>query len=112
MFCLDYLQCLQKWSLSRDFIIITSTLPVDTHWQNAVDVVSCDEHVAELAKMENTFQLAVENQAPSKTNQMPIKNKKNQKIKMQTKSKVMRIVLFRNRVDKRAQTILFDKQFE
>ena len=38
--------------------------------------------------------------------------KKNQKIKMQTKSKVMRIVLFRNRVGKRAQTILFDKQFE
>ena len=49
------------------------TLPDYTR-QN--DAVSCDEHyVAEQAKMENTFQLAVENQVPSKINQTPIKNK-------------------------------------
>ena len=36
--------------------------------------------VSEQGKKENTFQLVVENQAPSKINQIPIKNKtKNQK---------------------------------
>ena len=51
---------------------MSPTLPGDTE-QN--DAVSCDAQVAEQEKMENTFQLAVENQVPSKINQMPIKNK-------------------------------------
>jgi hypothetical protein len=51
---------------------MSPTLPVDTVQS---DAVSCDAQVAEQEKMENTFQLAVESQVPSKINQTPIKKK-------------------------------------
>ena len=54
------------------------TLPDDTR-PNAAALA--DAYVAEQGKMENTFQLVVENQVPSKINVMPIKKKQKKNAK-------------------------------
>ena len=58
------------------------TLPGENYDNSENVVVAFAAHVvSEQVKKENTFQLDVENQAPSKINQIPIKNKtKNQNV--------------------------------
>ena len=64
--------------------VVNQTLPDQENCDNSENYVAgaCVAHVvSEQEKKENTFQLAVENQAPSKINQIPIKNKrKNQNV--------------------------------
>ena len=53
------------------------TLPGENYDNSENVVVAFAAHVvSEQVKKENTFQLDVENQAPSKINQIPIKNKR------------------------------------